>query len=448
MTTGKKYLILIVSVFILQVTNACCGSTVPPKEWSTTGTTADDDQEDAPADMAIPPSNSSDYDDLVQEMKDSLTLGLGGGGKAYCLSPPGDGSAPALTVEDDITGYSHLCLWGFPLGGTVNITLTDPSGRNWVQENIPVEEMRGEVSVADIPIFLAGLPQGEWTFRIDSSGGTVAETISIRGPDHPIIGVVPDVDNYIFLGDRTLDCSNNRYSTMDAIQVIGAGFPPNSQFGYGLYHEVEGRETRMADIVYSQSIATDQFGEFRQFLSFDSSDPPGNYDIAVPITSDYLDQNPSERSIYDGAIACFQFDPGRPLSAEEIEMVFGGDKIIREAVLAAVEWSSLTNYGDLTFRDITEGQLAIEGRTKDVEHCRQLLAGAGYPEGYPSLRLMIAPLSETHAQALEELAASLFECGLGEYFETFNSYEEAYQVLSQITTAGESGLLISTQAKE
>lgn len=136
-----------------------------------------------------------------------------------------------------------------------------------------------------------------------------------------------------------------------------------------------------------------------------------------------------------------------PLPLEEILLVYGGQGQIREAVLNAVDWSSLIS--DLhvypVFKDLEGEQVDVSSRVRDIEHCRQLLAEAGYPR---RLHIMFWPGSETLTQTADTLGTYLAGCGFEGSLETYDSYWDAYEILRVSSMAGEAGLLLSIQAEE
>jgi len=141
--------------------------------------------------------------------------------------------------------------------------------------------------------------------------------------------------------------------------------------------------------------------------------------------------------------------PVPPLPSRKT-LLFGGQRLIREAVLDTVEWSSLIRDQNLhpIIEDLEGEQLDVSFRARDIEHCKQLLAEAGYPDGYTDLRIMVWPASEELIQTAQELGAYFADCGIEESIETFNSYEDAYSRLEVNAMAGESGLLLSTQIEQ
>jgi hypothetical protein len=100
---------------------------------------------------------------------------------------------------------------------------------------------------------------------------------------------------------------------------------------------------------------------------------------------------------------------------------------------------------NLIFKDLEGEQIDVSSRGRDTERCRQLLAEAGYPDGYPNLRVMVLPGSETLTQTVEALGAYFADCRIGTSIEMINSYADAYSNLMTSSMAGESGLLLSTR---
>lgn len=139
-----------------------------------------------------------------------------------------------------------------------------------------------------------------------------------------------------------------------------------------------------------------------------------------------------------------------PLPSEEIELVFGGWEQFREAVLDAVDWSSLIRDQNvyLMFKDLEGGQVDLSVRERDIGRCQRWLAEAGHPDGYTNFRVMILPGSEALTHTAEALGVYLADCGIGISIDTVNSSWEAYEILRTISAAGEAGLLLSIRAQE
>ena len=252
------------------------------------------------------PPTLTPFPDVLVDLTETLAVDTRDVSWKRCSSPPKEEQLPAITGKVFNGHRGHLCLWGFPLNETVHLELIDPEGTFWGPEAISIEEPHGAISVTEVLIWPAGFPRGQWLINVEFSQGPLTHTLGVYPSYLPIVDVVPEGDNYLFLGERWRFRHRNTYRSGQVFQVIGAKLPPDRTLRVGLFYRESEEGEELLTLVRQGLIETDQTGGIHYQMEVDSSDQPGLYCVVIPLIPWYLKTTPSDSTLSDvGALDCF-----------------------------------------------------------------------------------------------------------------------------------------------
>jgi hypothetical protein len=267
-------------------------------------------------------------------LKEEIFFSPPGGGGLGCVACPAGGNPPEIVWG----GLDCICLRGFPFNERISVDLHAPNGDVYsavflveekgddatlVRVDPPVMDksvgpgfVGQENGVSTVYIELwgaASLPAGKWYAVARSSSAHATRECQIEDTDFlEVISVIPDTGANPFEGERgwvhsTHCCASNYhnfYAVGEQIEIVGIGFPPNTDLPLGIYYR--GRQPEYSDpaiLVYSEMVTTDSHGDVRAFYRIRSSDPSGCYSVIVVTDPD---SQFDHESMFQGRVGCFR----------------------------------------------------------------------------------------------------------------------------------------------
>ena len=242
--------------------------------------------------VEVAPSAARVADDDVVLPEVLVLGGRGGGGGDFATDPcVVDGevvTVPTLVLEsapvDGARGaYGYVC--GYPLGATVAVTLTSPSGETFGRV-YPVEDANivpdeGDAYTRPIVYFAATwldqAPSGRWIVTTTDGDRSTTDVVTVPDPV-PVDSDAPRLDSYP-LGSidpfTAAEGCHYAYAPGEQFIIAGSHFTPTVAIHLGVYQERAGLEY----LVDSFRVTTDRRGEFTKLYAAD--EPAYGYAVHV-----------------------------------------------------------------------------------------------------------------------------------------------------------------------
>jgi LysM repeat protein len=237
------------------------------------------------------------------DLLDRISMDLGSEPRTPHCPDPAQELLPDIKLSERVKDFFELCIYGFPLGQTIDVKLSPRQDPNFI-----VSKNRDVVDQYTFPdgnrttivkIFLwapVGLAP-DWTVSVSSPGVPTLQRDITFGPfGVKATNIVPDVkiDPFKFQW-----CDSYSYKRGDAMIVTGTNFDHNVYVSVGLYLETGGE----LPLIHGQTALTDDSGNFESPYTIQPSDPSGKIWV-ISITNSPIDRYRKA----DQDVQCFHID--------------------------------------------------------------------------------------------------------------------------------------------
>jgi LysM repeat protein len=238
---------------------------------------------------AIPPTEvvPTDEPTIPDDLLEEIFFDLGGEpSRPRCPVPP-QGTPQDIKLSNRVKDFFELCVYGFPLGETVTVELSQQQDESFVvAEEYVVEDEHifedGE-RITVIKTFLwapVGLASG-WTVSASSASLNLETDITFAPFTVRATNTMPadEINPFVFQW-----CGFHTYQPDDVVIVKGTNFDPNMDVSVGLYGE---SEAGPFPLVRGRSVKTDDQGDFVTEFTVLPSDPSGKVWV-IPMTDNTI----------------------------------------------------------------------------------------------------------------------------------------------------------------
>ena len=192
----------------------------------------------------------------------------------------GVGFPTTLFYESQVErgGLAGLCIYGFPIGETVQVSIEAPGQKPVDRVEVPISDENNGLTMAFLPLrFTLSLPQGEWRTYTSWGDYNLRRKYVHPGSTTPMIS-----HNHPLKAQDLSPADPRRlspYQSGDRMRVEGIQFEPNLDLPVGLYRKSGNKLVPQA----GQVVRTDANGAFRLEFKLDGF-APGSYFI-IPVTN-------------------------------------------------------------------------------------------------------------------------------------------------------------------
>ncbi len=259
-----------------------------------------------PPPPAAPPPQPTPTALAEIDIPEEAFIDLGGAGDpAFCPDPDNTGPTQQITISPRRQTIFELCLWGFPLGATVDLELVTPAGTSAGTTQVEIDETEGGWSKAEIEFWAPpGVPRGVWTAVVTLSGAETSGEFRITSFIEPTIATVP--------GGNINPLENKNcgpFSPGESVVINGAGFELEGGYWIAIYKRlgVEGGKFKL-ELIEELAAYTDLTGDFSVNFDIENSHQStgeDNFYYAIAI----LDVEVLDHEIVDAHVDCFSVPP-------------------------------------------------------------------------------------------------------------------------------------------
>jgi LysM repeat protein len=264
---------------------------------------------------SAPPASAQTV--IPPDLKGEISMDLGGEPSPVNCPYPAQALLPEIKLSDRVKDFFQLCIYGFPLGQTIDIKLSprhDPDFSVSTKKDVVDQYTFADGRKTTVVKIFLWAPVGltpDWTVSVPTTvGNEIKAEITFAPFAVRATNIVPDVkiNPFVFQWCDSLSYSYS-YKTGDVMYVRGTNFDPEVYVSVGFYREMETGPFPL--IRPGKTAKTDKLGNFEARFEILPSDPTGKIwvisttDRSIPTPADSSTPTPMPYRAADQDVKCF-----------------------------------------------------------------------------------------------------------------------------------------------